>query len=178
MIALSDLYVMHAELRHMEAIEPMAEFVRSGGFWTTQILDQYALDKGLSRSSPLIQIPRFEDGKHFIHDGHHRVVSVFVGGRNYLRDDEYVEYDFQYNKYLECGNGAFQNGFFTPFDPRTELRLSDFREFKEKALQMFGDPATSEETLCQWIHDNAHRYRQSRNGVMTVDHLLYALRGE
>jgi hypothetical protein len=177
MIPLSDLYVMHADLRHVEAVDPMADFVRSGGYWNQQVLDQYARDQGLSRSSPLIQIPRFEDGHRFIHDGHHRVISVYLGGRNFLRDDEYEEFDFEYEKYLECNNNAFANGFFTPFDPRTELRLCDFREFKEQALQLHSDAAITEDFLCNWIQANADRYRQSRNGVLTVVDLYNTLRG-
>lgn len=172
MILLNDLYVMHSKLRHVDSIDTMSLFVKNGGFWNQDALDEFAKCNKLPSSSPLIQIPKFEDGRQFVHDGHHRVVSVHMGGRDFLRDDEYVEYEFEYEKYIECNDAAFQNGFFTPFDPRTELRHPDFKSFKDQAFQKYADKDVTEEALCDWIRENSHQYCQQRNGVLTVSNLL------
>jgi len=178
MISLKDLSVMHADLRDVEAIRPMSEFVKTGGFWTQQVLQQFADDTGLDRPSPLIQIPKFEDGRRFIHDGHHRVVSIYFGGRDYLRDDEFVEYGFHYSKYLETGRSTFEKGFFTPFDPRKELRLSDFGDFKRQAIEMYDtvrNTGSGEQALCDWIAENAAEYRMDRGDVETIHDLIQRL---
>lgn len=118
-------------LRKCCQIARMVEFVRGGGFWTRAALNEWTARHGMPENTPLIQISIFEDGQHFLHDGHHRAVSTVGGGRDYFREDEYEIKRWSYRDYLEV---VFEESWVTPFDPRTEIRLADFLHFKETAM--------------------------------------------
>lgn len=122
---------MQDNLRNLTQIPDMIEFVRLGGFWTADNLQKYAEIKGI-RISPLMEVIEFPD-RYMIHDGHHRAVSTFLGGREFIRGDEYVLKKWTYDDYL-VENLA--NRWVTPFDPRTEVRLADFGVFKKYVLSL------------------------------------------
>lgn len=127
MIELDNLYVTQNDLRNHSYVNIMIDFVKNNGFWTEKALRDYAnLNK--IRISPLIAISKFEDNKLFLHDGHHRVVSTYLAGRNYLRDDEYVVTNWQYKDYIEF---VPENNWFTPYDPRTHIRNKELKQYKE-----------------------------------------------
>lgn len=94
------------------------------GKWTKDVLTSWGGDNNNS----LISIVQFPDGVLGIHDGHHRCVGTLLGGRNYLYPSEYELYHRSYEDYMHTNLDA---GWITPFDPRTEIRLSNFFNFKD-----------------------------------------------
>lgn len=164
MIDFKDLFVSQTNLRHLSDLKSMINYVKSGGFWTPDHLQQFATQNNLTRISPIIQVSRFEDGKLFIHDGHHRGVATYLGERTYLRADEYKISDWKYENYLEINHG---NGWYTPFDPRIHLRTPDFAKFKQLAREKFSE---NPETAIQWILEHYDLFRQDRkiHGIYTI----------
>lgn len=102
-------------------VKEMVEFVSQGGEFNAK---------------PLIQVFLLEDGKLFVHDGHHRSMAVYLSGRDYLKPSEYLLSPITYRA---LGSVNFDAGYVTPYDPRTEMRLSDFRIFKKTARQLRDD---------------------------------------
>jgi len=153
---ISQLMVTHNHLRHKENLHEMIRFVSEGGIWTKGHLEQYSREKGLDRVSPLIQLSQFDDGKLFLHDGHHRVVSTFLAGRDVLESTEYEISNWKYPDYLEINHG---NGWYTPFDPRIHTRTPDFGKFKKIARERFADDPIGAE---KWILENQNLYREDR----------------
>lgn len=154
-VGLDYMGVMQDDLRHEGSLPEMIEYVQSGGFWTPDFLVEYATKHRL-RTSPIIQISRFEDGQLFVHDGHHRCVATWLGGRNFIRRDEYHEKEWSYDQYLEINH---PNGWYTPFDPRNHVRTADFAAFKRQARDRFLADATEAE---RWIVENAGIYRRDK----------------
>jgi hypothetical protein len=146
-IELTNLFVTQNNIRSVAAIPEMIEYVKSGGLWDRDFLKKFADDKSL-KVSPLVQISQFPDGSQYVHDGHHRTTSTYLAGRFYLEPSEYVISMWDYDKYLEISHA---NGWYTPFDPRTHLRLSDFGQFKKEARRRFGSGEDPE----NWIRENA-----------------------
>jgi hypothetical protein len=155
-IKLNELIVMQENLRHTSQIEKMIYFVKNGGFWTEDVLKKYAESVG-TRVCPLMEVVCFPDGKRMIHDGHHRIVSIYLGGRDYLREDEFILKYWDYKDYL---NVNIDNRWVTPFDPRTEVRVPDIGEFKKKAIDLF---AADPEKAREFIFKNKMSYIKDRN---------------
>lgn len=156
MIALQKLFVMQDDLRHWDNLYEMVSFVSEGGVWTPEYLEIYSRRYGLPKTSPIIQISRFEDGSEYVHDGHHRCVATWLGGRKFLEENEYTLKEWKYDLYLEINH---PNGWYTPFDPRIHLRTADFGAFKKEARERFlADPTAAE----QWVRDSYHRFRRDR----------------
>lgn len=102
----------------------MVEFVSSGGFYTQQAL----INRNPNRKS-LIAINQFEDGEFYVRDGMHRLASIYIGGRTKLREDEFFVEQWTYDQYREIN---LDTGWFTPFDPKFEVRRPDFFDFKKE----------------------------------------------
>lgn len=154
MILLKNLIVTHNELRHKESLNEMSNFVASGKIYDKIHLENFSKIKNFSKPSPVIQITQFEDGQLFVHDGHHRIVSCFLGGRFFLADQEYEITRWNYKEYMEI---SYDQEWYTPFDPRTHVRVPDFNSFKKRIK----DKLLSGESMNQitdWINDNKHLY--------------------
>lgn len=167
MLQLHDLFVMQSGLRNAEQIGNMVEFVRSGGiFDKAALLLPYANANVLQ--PPLIKIARFEDGALGIHDGLHRSFSIWKAGRKVLLPEEYEIEDWRYEDYNEIN---FANGWYTPFDPRREVRLPDLNSFKKKVREILdgpdmlaldmGSPRAEEEAIA-FIMKNSGLYKTPR----------------
>lgn len=166
-LQLSDLFVMQSGLRDASQIDAMIEFVRSGGiFDKTVLLSRYA--KPPVPEPPLIKITRFEDGALGIHDGLHRAFSIWKAGRKILLPEEYEFEDWRYEDYNEIN---FANGWYTPFDPRREVRLPDLSGFKKKIREILDGPdmlaldmgsARAEEEAIQFIMKNSGLFKLPR----------------
>ena len=152
---LDTLGIMHDELRHMHQVVEMAQLVRADLFWTRDVLRAYADTHGMP-VAPLIAIAHFPDGWLMIRDGHHRCLATYIGGRAYLRHDEYSLEEYTYEMYAQIN---FVAGFVTPFDPRTEVRLPDFGSFRQEALRLY---ARNPEAAVEFVRQNKLRYARPR----------------
>lgn len=142
-------------LRHHDQIAEMVEFVRSGGIFTKEELLKSS-NPSIVGSDTLIQVRRFEDGAHFLHDGHHRCFSIWLAGRDALDAREFDLLDCSYEQY---GEPDFDVGFVTPYDPRKETRFADFYSFKNEVRSI---AETSVEEAIEYIRKNRSRYCEPR----------------
>ena len=133
-----------------EEMSLMMEFVAKGGIYSREGL----VGHNPKRTS-LIALSRFEDGQLYVRDGFHRLASIILGGRKYLFEMEYFIEDMTYARYINLNLGV---NWFTPFDPRIEVRIADFFSFKDRVLTMrnAGDDPTS------FILRNKHLYAVPR----------------
>jgi len=154
-VQLDTLGTMHDEMRHKHQVVEMSWRVRDGLFWTHDVLRAYA-DKHNTQVRPLIAIARFPDGRLLIRDGHHRCLATYIGDRSYLRHDEYRLEEYTYEMYAEIN---FEAWFITPFDPRTEVRVSDFTEFRQEVFRLYARNPTEAITF---IRQNKSRYARPR----------------
>lgn len=166
MLGLEELLVIQDGLRNIPQIVTMIKFVKSGGFWTKDELQKYAVEHNI-RVCPLIEIAKFPDGHHMIHDGTHRSVSVYLGGRKYLRDDEYVIRNWLYEDYMEI---SFENNWVTPFDPRTHIRVCDIGEYKKTVIEIAKRDKTE---ALNYIQQNKQKYLRERNCHGLKDLILF-----
>ena len=114
-------------------IPSMIEHVQNGGLFTKELLDDFA-DISRTKPSPIIKITQFEDGNLFLQDGHHRTLSIYLGGRAYLDPSEFIFEYWEYKDYLEIN---FANKWVTPLDVKTQVRQADFKEFKKHVFELY-----------------------------------------
>lgn len=96
----------------------MASFARRGHLFTSDLL----------MGGDLIEIARMEDGKLFIHNGHHRCVAIAgTRKRDYLDENEYYVKEQTYSLYNSIN---FDVGYVTPHDIKTEIRVPDLKNYK------------------------------------------------
>lgn len=157
MIYIKSLTIMQEHPRDLSQIAPMVEYVRNGGFWT-----QEALTKHNVKKTGLIYISGFPDGVRMIHDGHHRVLATYLGGRDYLRLDELIAREWRYEQY---GQINWEHGYFTPHDPKTEVRLPDFLAFKNHVKNILATEGKAQAEL--YIKDSKSLYCKKRD-ISTV----------
>jgi len=166
--------VSQSSLRNINQIHDMVDFVNSGGFWTQDELIKYSKVSG-NPCCGLIQIHKLDDSFSVLHDGHHRMVATFLSKRDYLREDEYEIKSWPYldpekkTGYLDINH---ENGWYTPFDPRTHLRVADIKEFKQLARIMF---ESNPERAIQWIEENSSKFRTPISDIRTVADLSRSL---
>lgn len=146
MLNIASLIVTQHELRYLDHIPQMVEFVKQEGVWNRKTLVDYASRYHPGRISPLIQISRFPDGQDFIHDGHHRLVTTWIGGRKVIFPEEYEVTEWTYDLYLEINLAV---GWVTPFDPRTHCRKPDLHDFKKLVKEC----ASPEEMIRNGLND-------------------------
>jgi len=102
-LMIESLIITQTGIRHLENLKPMADFVSQGGKFL---------------NPPLVVIVRYDDHQHYVHDGHHRLLAMYCGGRDILFKDEYEYVEGSFDK---CSKVLWDKGFVTPFDPRTEV---------------------------------------------------------
>lgn len=101
---------------------------------------------------------RFEDGRIAIRDGHHRLQVLAALGRTHLSvPDEIRLENLTYAQYREVD---FSQGWVTPFDPRTEVRLAQLGGFK-KLIQLLRQ-SLSDEDVRRFILQHPEAYSISR----------------
>lgn len=155
-IPIDELMIMQHDLRNFTQIDEMIKYVSNGGFWTQDALAAFAVKFHHERVCPLMEIVFFPDGQKMVHDGHHRLVSTYLGGRDYVRGDEYVMKLWKYEDYLHIN---FDNRWVTPFDPRTHVRVADIGVFKKTALDL---SKTDADAAKSYIRAHQHTYVEAR----------------
>ena len=103
-----------------------------------------------SDKSPVL-ISRFSHSfESYVHNGHHRVVSCILAGRDFLYPDEVDFLDWEnYDSYYEFN---WDVGFITPFSPKREARLADldpFRAAVDVARALYSQSITNEDHITQ-----------------------------
>lgn len=112
---LSNLIPTHNELRSMEVVE----------LWK-----QFFFDGKVLRCQP-VNLSEIE-GEIYIHDGHHRLAGLWLAGGRTLYEGEYTLRKFTVKDYLTIN---WTRGYVTPFDPREQVRIADFKDIKERILE-------------------------------------------
>ncbi len=158
------LTVSQNDVRHdYEHLMGMVGYVKSGGLFTRKAIEAHAVLTGSRPDPPLIGITRFPDGVHMIHDGHNRVVACHWAGRTELDPDEYFVKEYGYEHYTDLEP---ENGWFTPFDPRTEVRLADFGKYKVAARLCY---ANNPDLLNMFVGMRKHWYCSPRDVVAVAE---------
>ena len=157
MIFIHELNVMQDGFRlPCEQLEEMVQYIAKGGRFNSESLVQYD-----PKRTSLIAITQFEDGRRYIRDGLHRTaVVLFARDVPILFDDEYVIEPMNYGMFLRAN---IKNEWYTPFDPRVEVRKADFFDFKEEVLSRVGD-----EGIVDFIERNKARYAVDRRPEHTI----------
>jgi len=162
------LIPMQNYLRNAEQIPEMVNFVKSGGIFTKDNLSIFPKKKiektsKLLKIDDLIKIVRFEDGALFVHDGLHRATAIHIAGRKFLDPREFTIENWQYSWYMEIN---VEEKWFTPFDPRKEVRVKDIFVFKDTVEDFINrPPRPTKEEINHFIldHYEAQSYTEPRS---------------
>ena len=124
-IHLAALKTTQSWVRSINQVKKMLAHVQNAGIFTIDNIKQFHPEDS---TFPLIRVSQFPDGSHYLHDGHHRAVSIWLGGRDILLPGEYeIQYFPSIAKYAEVNPGA---GWYTPINLDSEVRLPDTRVYK------------------------------------------------
>ncbi len=137
--------------RSSKTMNEMMTFIANGGVFDQETLQQ----RTSGRTDPII-LNRFEDDRVFVHDGLHRVASILKARPSGLiHHSEYRVQQITYAEYQQINTSA---NYFTPFDPRIEVRVADFAEFKSRVIEIIqsgNDPT-------EFVENNRHLYVRPR----------------
>ena len=153
---LESLIPMQNSLRDPEQIPEMVEFVKEGGIFTADTLSAFLTGKRKESSRLFslnpIKVVRFEDGAMYLHDGLHRSTAIWIAGRRILDPREFLLEDWKYQDYLDIN---LADRWYTPFDPRKEVRIMDFLSYK-KLVDNFinNEPKPTEQEVRLFILDH------------------------
>lgn len=157
-----DIWVTQDGLRNSAQLPSMVEFAVCGGIFDRKSMEHWKKMHPEAHLGELIRIVRFEDGRMFVADGHHRMVALSLARRHWLYESEYYISEWRYEDYLSIN---FDVKWVTPFDPRTHIRLPDYFEFKKRVYEL---RATSEQDATEFIRSNLDLYAIPRN-VHTIE---------
>jgi hypothetical protein len=118
------------------------------------------------RTQKLVVFRCLDDGRRYLHNGHHRALALLVAHpeRPWLAPDEYVLISTTYERLAHVDRSKH---WVTPFDPRSELRKADLAEFKRDALAL-----ADIDELCAYVNENRNRYVLKRPSHITTIHSL------
>lgn len=119
MIKINNLIPTHNTIRDPKSVRLIVDFLREGRIFRCQ-------DK------PICLTKFSDDGKLYIRDGHRRLCAALLAGATDLLDCEYKIEEMSYKDYMTANPEA---GWYTPLDPRTECRLSDFFVYKDSMVK-------------------------------------------
>lgn len=115
------------------------------------------------QSSDPICIAQFEDGKRYIRDGHHRCAHAFLAGKTHLEPGEYVIEDYTYDIWT---HPSIENKFYTPHDPRTEIRIADFKHHNDAVTRII--TIDGQDAALEYILTHRDNYCLQRTCHLTI----------
>lgn len=164
------LGITQESLRKSEQVPNMVQFIRDGGVFNSRSIANY-LKVEPHKELPL-EIAEFPDGARYIHNGHHRAAALFIAERFFLEADEYYVKKWDYADYADIvflnPDGTWR-GYVTPFDIRTEVRVSDLGPFKNRVKQIYDVSGST--AAMQYIRYYPDFYKKSKR-LHTVEELV------
>jgi hypothetical protein len=182
-ISVETLFVSQNGLRSIQQLREYIEYVKSGG--------KFSRD-------PKIVLVSFEDGNLYVIDGHHRCdlcinvdyirsntlgcfLFILLEENIYLKMNIFTVRSYRHSydtNWVVQGNFEKNNriileeNFLSPFDIRTEVRLSNFQAYKDKVRNLKdSDP----DECINYILSSKHLYCTSRI-FNTVEEMVEALK--
>jgi hypothetical protein len=163
-INLATLQITQHGLRNTNQLKNMVEFVKRHGYFDQNAMSAFHVCDGRPDVPSLIHIADIK-GQLFIHDGHHRAMAAYLGGRHHIFDKEFCIFEYSWEDYLKPN---LDKQWHTPFDPRTEVRLTDMsryrrmmsyckddEELRSFAIKNFSYYYKTERKLT-WLHEMAN----------------------
>lgn len=154
MIPLAQLWVTQNGLRKLEQLTPMVEFLKRGGSFTKDALLAFRVATWLPGTGKLVHIAELPDRRWYIHDGHHRMVAMWLAGRNCIHKDEYELVNYSYRDY---STPNFKKQWYTPFNLISECRVADLTVFRLGLAALDND-----EDRLRYINTNAWQFKAPR----------------
>lgn len=113
-----------------------------------------------------IRLNFFPDGRVFVRDGHHRLeVAKTLGWRTLEEGRHFVRENDSYESYRTFN---LADGWTTPFDPRTHVRLAQLSAFRS-LIRAFEDHGLSQAWIEQWIRSHPESYSISKPELASSD---------
>lgn len=150
---INDIIVTQNALRHPEQVDQMIDLVKQGDHFSVGKLAEYD-----PKSTRLIELYELDDGIIYIHNGHHRLWSIYKAGRTFLYKDEFTLKPATYEWFAELNPEA---GWYTPYDLRTEIRLANLQFWKSKAAYHYNEIVNPKD-FDQWVRDHDYLYLEDR----------------
>lgn len=147
MISISTLNVTQSYIRDPSQIRGMIEYL-----W------EHSNFSDLERK---IVIKEFDDGELYIHDGHHRILALYMAFSwdARLHEDEFILKSFKYEDFQKIN---WSCGWITPFNLREETRLPCVKEWKDHIVYRLLARDCSMGDLESYIYENGNRYKEKR----------------
>lgn len=152
MINLREVYITQNGVRNIDQIHEMTNYLHTHEYF------EWVL-------KPIII--NDVDGDYFVTDGHHRCLAKILANILYLNSSEYIIKKYSLAEFEEIN---LDNNWVTPFNPWTELRLSDLSKFKEKINKLH-----TEEEIVNFIQNNSTLFKTKRNNINTFWDLAHEL---
>ena len=175
---LSNVGISQNRVRAYTQVPDMVRHVRGGGLFDKKTLEEhserinaYGSNKARYDAKP-IAVVVMDDGYRFIRDGHHRAVSIFIGGRKYLDNREFVFESMNYRQFADIN---FEATWVTPIDPRDYVRFADIGPWKQKVdslRSLYGDEMAS-----RYILTHQDEYAKKKK-FDSIEHLAEVVRAE
>ena len=111
-IELSELIHTQEALRKPEIIPELIRFIEAGGFFhSTKRRERIQLSLCTAKGRKI-----------YIHNGHHRLLALYLSGHRELQESERILIDWNYDKYMEFSP---ETGFVAIFDhePKSEPKI-------------------------------------------------------
>ena len=140
------------KLYQLQVTQEYVRDIKNVVYW----MNQFKLQKEI----PEVSLVEFEDKVVYIHDGHTRAIasilffdvdsSVTGNLPNTIRKMKYKDYMYAYPS----------KGFYTPFDPRTEVRHTDFFHVKKFLEEKLNEDFEGNQYL---LEECAQLYKKKRD---------------
>lgn len=162
---IKDLIPLHNQLRKPDIVDEFVLRIRSGrlfrGMKKPIIISRITATHHQWNGTRVIDVDDY-----YIHDGHHRIYSLYKCGVEKLMPCEYIMQDMSYQMYQDL---APHVGWVTPLDIRTHVRKPDFYAFKDQALDIHRDWNQTPNAFKEYVENNADLYLEPRTAYKIGD---------